>query len=439
MFGDFTLTNLRPNTITVVGSAGNDTVDLTSLLSAHRIVFKSKGGNDVIIGALRPQDVIELADGKTLDDYNATINTNGSTTLSSGGHSVTFFSTGGSPQFAPGEVPANGNTPNTQEDNPTNPGDGDDDGDNPSGNNGNNQETTPPPAGTGGTVIPGVVYMGTAANDVGVGGATDDTLVGALGDDTLFGLGGNDNLAGGDGDDQLISGDGKDIVIGDAGNDTVLAGAGDDTVLAGSGDDTVFGDDGDDLLFGHQGRDVINAGAGNDTVFAAAGDGDDVIHGDIGVDTLDLQAITADLTVDLGSNGSGWVSSDQSGYDTLNGIENVKGGAGDDTIYASSQVNILNGGAGADIFVFNTASAAQGDVVEGFAPGDTIDLRPFMPNFNDTDVLGSGATFNAAGGQVRLTVQGTDTLIEGNTDADADVEFVIKVAGRTNLSSADFA
>src|SRR5690606_35801069 len=41
MFGDFSLTSLRPNTITVVGSSGDDTVDISSLLSAHRIVFRT--------------------------------------------------------------------------------------------------------------------------------------------------------------------------------------------------------------------------------------------------------------------------------------------------------------------------------------------------------------------------------------------------------------
>ena len=43
-------------------------------------MFKSNGGNDTIVGTLRPQDVIELLSGKTLADYGKTT-ANGMTTL----------------------------------------------------------------------------------------------------------------------------------------------------------------------------------------------------------------------------------------------------------------------------------------------------------------------------------------------------------------------
>ena len=60
IIGDFTGTSLALNTITIDGTAGDDTVDISQLTSAHRIVFRSNGGNDTIVGTLRPQDVIEL-------------------------------------------------------------------------------------------------------------------------------------------------------------------------------------------------------------------------------------------------------------------------------------------------------------------------------------------------------------------------------------------
>ncbi len=69
VIGDFSTTSLRLNTITIDGDAGDDTIDISALTSAHRIVFRSNGGNDTIIGALRPEDVIELPDGATLADY----------------------------------------------------------------------------------------------------------------------------------------------------------------------------------------------------------------------------------------------------------------------------------------------------------------------------------------------------------------------------------
>ena len=55
VIGDFSATSLRLNTITIDGDAGDDTIDISALTSAHRIVFRSNGGNDTIIGALRPR------------------------------------------------------------------------------------------------------------------------------------------------------------------------------------------------------------------------------------------------------------------------------------------------------------------------------------------------------------------------------------------------
>jgi hypothetical protein len=71
---------LRLNTITIDGDAGDDTIDISSLSSAHQIVFRSNGGHDTIIGALRPEDVIELSDDATMADYTSTTE-NGVTTL----------------------------------------------------------------------------------------------------------------------------------------------------------------------------------------------------------------------------------------------------------------------------------------------------------------------------------------------------------------------
>ncbi len=91
--GNFNPTSLSFSTITINDSGGNDTLDITGMQSAHRVVLRSSGGNDTIVGALRPQDVIELADGKTFRDYVKTYNPDGSVKLASGAHSVTYFGT----------------------------------------------------------------------------------------------------------------------------------------------------------------------------------------------------------------------------------------------------------------------------------------------------------------------------------------------------------
>jgi Ca2+-binding RTX toxin-like protein len=60
--GDFTQTSLDYSTITVNGSTANDTVDISGLTSDHRIVFHSGGGADSVVGAIRPQDVLDFTD-----------------------------------------------------------------------------------------------------------------------------------------------------------------------------------------------------------------------------------------------------------------------------------------------------------------------------------------------------------------------------------------
>ena len=83
-------TSLRLNTITIDGEAGDDTIDISALTSAHRIVFRSNGGNDTIIGALQAEDVIELPDGADPSTYDLVENEDGTKTISNGTHSVTF-------------------------------------------------------------------------------------------------------------------------------------------------------------------------------------------------------------------------------------------------------------------------------------------------------------------------------------------------------------
>ncbi|MCS3743702.1 peroxidase family protein, partial [Rhizobium sp. BK661] len=98
--GDFAGTDLDPSTITIDGTSGDDTVDITGLDSQHRIVFRSNGGDDTIVGTLRPQDVVELAPGSVITGYTLSDNTNGTRTLSNGTHSITFTGVV-PPQFVP--------------------------------------------------------------------------------------------------------------------------------------------------------------------------------------------------------------------------------------------------------------------------------------------------------------------------------------------------
>ena len=382
--GDFTGTSLNFSTITIDGNAGDDTIDISSLGSAHRIVFKSNGGNDTIIGALRPQDVMELTPGSDLSAYTLTDNGDGTKTFSNGTHAITF--TGDvSPQFQ--------NTPGNDDDD-------EDDDDNPSGGTCNGHD-----------------FSETTSGAVRTGTPQPDVLNGTAGDDNIVAFAGDDVVTGGAGADAISAGEGADFVNGGDGRDVIFAGAGDDQVFGGAQADIIYGDAGADRIFGDQGNDLINAGAGDDTVFGGAGndlivaevgDGNDVYFGDdsdggAGNDTLDMSAATADVTVNLGTGplAKGSASSTQTGNDTLWGIENVNTGSGNDTITASNAVNVMDGGAGNDTYKFLTTAAADGDTILGFEPGDRLDLSGIDANTSaagdQSFTLVTGAAFTAAG------------------------------------------
>jgi Ca2+-binding RTX toxin-like protein len=410
--GDFSPTSLNFNTITINGSSGNDTVDISHLTSAHRIVFTSHGGNDTIIGTLRPQDVVDLTSGSTTAQYHSTTNTDGTTTMSNGTDSVTFASAG-TPTL---DLPAGSSDPGTT--------------------------PTPTPTASGET------QTGTDHTDVLIGTAGDDNMIAFAGNDVAIGNAGADSISGGEGDDFINGGDGRDMIF---------AGAGDDVVFGGKDADIIYGDAGADRIFGDQGNDLITAGAGNDTVFggdgndafvAEIGDGNDTYFGDnadgsAGIDTLDMSAATADATVNLGNGllGQGYASSAQTGNDTLWGIENVNTGFGNDTITASNAVNVMNGGAGNDTFKFVSATAANGDTIVGFEPGDKVDVSGIDANVatpgDQSFTLVNGPL--TAAGQLAVSYEthadGEYTVLQGNVDANPAADFKIAIEGHQNLTN----
>lgn len=442
IIGNFAETSLNLNTITIDGTSGNDVIDISSLQSAHRIVFKSNGGNDTIVGTLRPQDVIELPDGMLLEDYDVTTDENGVTTMTSLTHSIFFTAAGdGLPQFTAGR----------SDDDDDEDDDGDDDG--PScGCDDEDDDGPGTPAPNPNPSTGGALRTGTAAADVLIGTADANNLVGLGGDDTLTSLAGEDAIAAGEGADFVDAGEGRDVVF---------AGAGDDQAFGRGGADMLYGEGGNDRIFGGAGNDLIDAGAGNDTVLggsgndqivAATGDGDDTYFGDesdggTGTDTLDYSAITANLSVDLGNglNGRGSAASSLSGSDTLWSIENVATGSGSDTITASDAVNVMEGGTGNDTFRFLSTVGADGDTILDFQPGDRLDLSAVDADAsqagNQSFTLANGGSFSSAA-QLSVTYEtradGVYTVVKGNVDAATDAEFQINLKGSHNLTPNSF-
>ena len=444
IIGNFDGTSLNYSTITIEGSAGDDLIDISSLTSAHRIVFRSNGGRDTIVGSLREQDVVELPEGSDLDDFEVIDNGDGTITLEGPNHSVTFSSDGVQHVRIAGDD-------DDDDDDDTSTGGGDDDDDASCGCDGDDDgpgmpAPHPNPA-SGGTL-----RNGTAGADVLIGTADADNIVGLGGDDSLIGDAGADAISAGEGADFVDAGDGRDVVLAGAGDDQVFGGGGADMLYGEAGHDRIFGGVGDDLIDAGAGNDTVVAGAGDDLIVGAAGDGDDTYFGDeidggTGNDTLDLSAITANLTVDLGNglNGRGSAASSQSGTDTLRGIENVATGSGNDTITASEAVNAMEGGTGNDTFRFLSTTGADGDTILDFQPGDRLDLSAIDADVSQTGnqsfTLANGAN-STASAQLTVTYEtradGEYTIVKGNVDAATDAEFQINLKGSHNLTAGNF-
>jgi Ca2+-binding RTX toxin-like protein len=415
--GDFSNTDLNYSTITVNGSDGDDSVDISGLTSDHRIVFHGGDGNNHVVGTLRSQDVV---------DNETTPSGNGGDSGSAGGDQ------NGSDDQSQGDTSGGGDDQNCSSE--------DDDHQNGQGDGGTPIQPADIPA------LP-TAQIGTAGDDVMVGTAAEDVLSGLDGDDLILGNDGADTLKAGAGDDLVKAGAGDDVVFGNEGNDIVFGGAGRDLITGDAGDDRLFGDAGDDALEGGLGNDTVYGGAGNDRVMATVGDGNDTYFGDTDEDTLDYSAISANINADLG-NGIGQhgsVASAQSGTDTVFGFENFIGGSGNDTIVASSVANVMDGGGGNDTFMFGSTGDANGDTIMGFQPGDKIDLSAIDANTgaggSQSFVLFAGNVFTSAG-QVIVTHEVRDgadhTIVSGNTNGDATADFRIDVAGNQALTTADF-
>ena len=111
IYGNFDNTNLRPNTITLEGTNGADIVNISGLTSSHRFVFKSNGGDDIIVGARRPQDVIELPGGADPNSYTTTTDERGVTILTNGEQTITYALTDPRGATPGGGEPGGGDPP----------------------------------------------------------------------------------------------------------------------------------------------------------------------------------------------------------------------------------------------------------------------------------------------------------------------------------------
>ena len=225
---------------------------------------------------------------------------------------------------------------------------------------------------------------GTASADKLIGTSGDDYIDGLAGNDTMSGLAGNDTLFGGSGSDKLIGGLGDDTYVvnltskgtledtltekNNEGNDTIqlsgtysgakfinftlgnsfehldvsatgssnlnLKGNGAVNILTGNDDaNTLDGGVGADTLIGGLGNDLYIVDNVSDVVTEYSGEGTDTVQSSV---TLTLSDDVENLTL--------------TGKSSINGTGNDLA----NTLTGNTANNILSGGDGADIFVFNT-------------------------------------------------------------------------------------
>lgn len=192
---------------------------------------------------------------------------------------------------------------------------------------------------------------GTPGVDTFIGNDAPNTYYGGAGDDFIYGRGGNDVLVGGYGNDQIF---------GELGNDQLYGGGGNDFMGGGSGDDQIV----TSYYFGtsQSGFSGVYGGDGNDVIVS---NGVDQIFGEAGNDTIYANVIYGGYaTVDGGAGND--VLAGSPGGDTLrggdgsdylfgwDGSDYLYGGADNDVIYGGLGTDRFEGGAGADVFQFTT-------------------------------------------------------------------------------------
>jgi Ca2+-binding RTX toxin-like protein len=252
-----------------------------------------------------------------------------------------------------------------------------------------------------------VVLNGSQFNNTLTGGAFADTLMGGAGFDILKGGLGNDVLDGGADADQLRGEAGDDRIVYDAADTVIDGGAGRDTLvlkaaavvhLENFSSSQVTG--GSAYVLGFEDVDATNAAGGvtvigsqfNNTLTGGAladtlrgGAGFDVLKGGLGNDFLD-----------------GGADADQ-----------LRGEAGDDRIVYDAADTVIDGGAGRDTLVLNTAATVN---LGAFSSSQVVGGTAYVSGFEDVDASGATAAVKLNGSAFNNTLvggSGADTLAGG--------------------------
>ena len=240
--------------------------------------------------------------------------------------------------------------------------------------------------------------------------------------DTLNGADGQDFIDGGAGHDSIDGGEGNDFLGGGIGNDTLLGGLGQDWIDGGAGADSMAGGAGSDLYF------VDNAG---DIITEAASPTD-----------YDVARLSVSWTLTAGAEVEQLRSFGTGLSITGNALDQrIIGDAGINILTGRGGRDLIEGGAGADIFRLATASDSTVSYPGrdwwydwSQSQGDRIDVSVMQAG---QSLIGTSAFTNAAG-QIRYQTLGYYSTVFGDLDGNGAADWAVDIAGVAVLTNADF-
>ena len=243
-------------------------------------------------------------------------------------------------------------------------------------------------------------------------------LGGGDGNDSITGTSQGDTMVGGDGMDTLIGGDGNDIFNGLAGVDSIEGGLGNDSLAyldVSDLSDVFDGGTGTDVILNVTGSDfVLPTLPGTWTNFEVIDGAGNALLGDNAGTLMDFSGV--DLVNVLGISGQG-------GNDTMIGT------SGADFITGAQGADTLTGGAGDDVFVMAVGFGSEviTDFVAGTGTDDQLNVALMGSDFDTfAEVINAASD---VGGNTLIDFGGGDSFtlngVASNTLTMDDFAFVI--------------
>lgn len=209
-----------------------------------------------------------------------------------------------------------------------------------------------------------------------------------------------------------------------------------ENLTGGSGNDTLVGSAYD--IYGN-GNNVINGGAGNDTI--TGNGGNDTIDGGADFDTVLFTAVTANMSITLGTLTVSYTDINGHGSTTtMSNVERISTGSGNDyfLVGGAGQTLTLDAGTGTDTIDFSSQVGAITVDMAGTSTGafgtytlTSADFDNLLGGSGSDTLTGNALANNIFGGN------GTDTIHGGNGDDIIDDSNTTYATNHSNVIYGD--